>query len=73
VPIVKPFPIRNFPRRLATKIQKLPIYGFHLGFSAMGKRGAKVVGSTLNGSLLLRLNWSTTFGDQGQSNLNSER
>lgn len=62
----EPFPIRTFPRRLATKIKKLAIYGFHLGFSAMGVRGAKVVGSTLNRSSLLKLNQSSPLGIKGK-------
>lgn len=66
VPIVKPFPIRTFPKRLTTKIRKLAIYGFHLGFSAMGIRGAKVVGSTRSRSSLLKLNRSSPLGIKGK-------
>ena len=47
-------------------MKKVVFFCFHLISSALGKRGMKVVGSTLNGSLLLKLNQSKPLGIKGK-------
>jgi FkbM family methyltransferase len=66
VPIVQPFPARTFPTRLAAKSQKLAIYILHIGLCALGIKGAKIVGSTSYGSMLLQLNLPKPLGMAGK-------
>lgn len=63
---MRPFPIRTFPERLVKKMKKVVFFCFHLISSALGVRGMKVVGSTLNGSVLLKLNQSKPLGIKGK-------
>lgn len=66
VPIVKPFPIKSFPRRLKAKLYGVlrNIYG--LLCSSTGLSGARVIGTAPNGNSLLRLNKRYPLGDKGK-------